>query len=78
MAGKDTLGAEDGHGPTPPCDSGNRGPAEQHRGRCSAFCDNLHGKGINTCTRVTESLCCTLETDPTLEVNSTPIKSRYF
>ena len=50
---------------------GNRqGPAAQHREIHSIFCDNLHEKRIQKrlsgSLRITESLCCTLETNPTL------------
>ena len=45
--------------------NGQWGPAVQHRGFSSIFCDNLQGKKIwermNMCTCITESLCCTVE-----------------
>lgn len=71
-------GAEDGHGPPPPWNTGDQqGPAEQRRGRCSAFCDDLYGKGINVYTDNWVTLLGT-RTNTTLEINSTPIKGRCF
>ena len=47
-----------------------QGPAAQHTELCSTCCDNLHEKRIrkrlNGSVRIPESLCCTLETNPTL------------
>ena len=31
-------------------------------------------KGVDRCIRITDSLCCTSETNTTLEINYTPIK----
>ena len=40
---------------------------------CPMWCDNLNGKrtwkGVDTCVRITESLCCTPETITTLLIN---------
>ena len=42
-------------------------------GNCSIFCNNLNGKRmwkwIVTCIRITESFCCTLETNTILLIN---------
>ena len=54
-----------------------QGPPVQHRELCSVFCNNLNGKRIwkriDTCTCITESLCCTPETNTTLLINCTPV-----
>ena len=54
-----------------------QGPTVQHRELCSIFCNNLNGKRIwkrlDTCICITESLCCTPETNTTLLINYTPI-----
>ena len=54
-----------------------QGPAVQHRELCSILCNNLNGKRIwkriDTCVHITESLCCTPETNTTLLINYTPI-----
>ena len=54
-----------------------QGPAVEHRELCSVFCNNLNGKRIwkriDTCICITESLCCTPETNITLLINYTPI-----
>ena len=49
----------------------------QHKELCSIFCNNLNGKRIwkriDTCTCITESLCCTPETNTILLINYAPI-----
>ena len=54
-----------------------QGPTVQHKERCSIFCNKLNGKRIgeriDTCICITESLCCTPETNTTLLINYTPI-----
>ena len=47
-----------------------QGPSVQHRELCLILCNNLNGKRIwkriDTCICITESLCCTPETNTTL------------
>ena len=54
-----------------------QGPAVEHGELCSIFCNKLNGKGIwkrrDTCLGITESLCCSPETNTTLLINYTPI-----
>ena len=54
-----------------------QGPTVQHRELCSIFCNNLNRKRIqkrtDTCIRITESLCCTPETNTTVLINYVPI-----
>ena len=53
-----------------------QGPTVQHRELCLIFCNNLNGKRVwkrtDTHICITESLCCTLETNTTLSINYTP------
>ena len=57
-----------------------QGPTVQHRELCSIFCNNLIGKRIwkriHICICITESLCCTPETNTTLLINYTPIENK--
>ena len=59
-----------------------QGPTAEHRELCSVLCNNLHGERIwkraGTRICITESLCCTPETNPTLLLNYTPIKNKSF
>lgn len=58
-----TRGAEAGRGPTRPCDTGNQqGPAGQ-LGDATQSSAIIYGKGIDTCTRIAESLPCAPETN---------------
>ena len=53
-----------------------QGPIVYHRELCSKFCNNQNGiiiwKRIDTCICITQSLCCTPETN-TFLINYTPI-----
>ena len=53
-----------------------------HREPCSGLCNNLNGKiiwkGIDPCICITESLCCTPETNTTLLINYVPIWNIMF
>ena len=55
-----------------------QGPTVQHKELCSILCNNLNGrriwKRIDTRTYITESLCCTPETNTTLLINCSPNK----
>ena len=48
------------------------GPTVQHR-EFSTFQNDLYGKRMGTCTRVTESLSCAPETNTMLQINDSPI-----
>ena len=77
--GKEKLGVWDWHIHTTIFKTDNQqGPTIQHRELCSLFCNNLNGKRIwkrtDTCICITESLCCTAETNMTLLINYTPPK----
>ena len=78
VGGRDKLGVCDWHIHTSifKIDNQQR-PTVQHRERCSIFCNNLNQKRIwkriDTCIHITESLCCTHETNTTLLINYTPI-----
>ena len=54
-----------------------QGPNAEHRELYSIFSDSLYEKGIlkrmNICIFITESLCHTLETNTTLQINYIPI-----
>ena len=49
---------------------------------CSRFCNNLIGniiwKRIDTCICITESFCCTLETNTTMLINYAPIQNNNY
>ena len=51
-------------------------PPAQHRELWSVLYNNIHGqiiwKRIDTCVHITESLCCTLETNTICLINNTP------
>jgi len=74
VVGRDRLGVGDWHVDTAIFKIDNKDL--QYSGReLSAFCNNLNGKRIwkkiDTCIRITESLCCTPETNTTLLINYT-------
>ena len=50
-----------------------QGPTVQHRELYSIFCNDLNGKRIDTCVRMTGSLCCTPVTNTTVFINDTPM-----
>ena len=55
-----------------------QGPTVQHRELYSILCNGLYGKEsekrLDICIRITDSLCCTAESNTILSINSTPIK----
>ena len=54
-----------------------QGPTVQHRELGSIFCNNRNGKRIweriDICICISESLCCTPDTNTTLLINCTPV-----
>ena len=60
-----------------------QGPTVQHRELCLIFWEYyINGKRffkkIDTCLCITESLCCTPETNTTSLINCAPIKINFF
>ena len=59
-----------------------QGSTVQHRELCPAFCNNLNGKRIlkslDICICLTEPICCTPETNMTLQINYTLIWRRKW
>ena len=57
-------------------------PTVQHREPYSIFCNNLYEKKIwkrlDICVCITESVCCTSETNTALWINYTPVSNFFF